>query len=102
MIDRLMVILEGKITQHALSTQVLDFEPLNGGSGGYKCKATTYFTANTFVDKNRTGEGLDHVTVFGRYEDAIVEVTPGEWRIRERIVKTFVSSLLNYYNLDLC
>lgn len=91
MIDRLMVILEGKTTQHALSTQILDFEPQKSTPGGYECKAITYFTANTFVDNNCTKGGLDHVTVYGRYEDSIVEVTPGEWRIRERIVKTFVS-----------
>jgi hypothetical protein len=91
MIDRLMVILEGKVTQHALSSQILDFEPSKDVPGAYECKAVTYFTANTFVDKNRTKKGLDHVTVFGRYEDLIVEITPGEWRIRERVVKTFVS-----------
>jgi hypothetical protein len=96
MIDRLMVILEGKITQHALSTQILDFEPSTHVIGAYNCKAITYFTANTFVDKNRTKEGLDHVTVFGRYEDSIVEVTPGEWRIHERTVKTFVSRRCEY------
>jgi hypothetical protein len=91
MIDRLMVILEGKVTQHALTTQILEFENLSGHTGGYECKAMTYFTANTFVDKNRTREGLDHVTVFGRYKDSIIEVTPGQWRIRSRVVKTFVS-----------
>jgi hypothetical protein len=96
LIDKLMVILEGKITQHALSTQILDFAPLNNSaasarSTNYECKATTYFTANTFVDENRTDEGLDHVTVYGRYEDRLVETTPGEWRIAERLVKTFVS-----------
>lgn len=102
MIDRLMVILEGKITQHALTTQILDFEPLKNGSPAYECKAVTYFTANTFVDKNRTRDGLDHVTVFGRYEDSIIEVSPGEWRIRTRIVKTFVSLCREYLGLKAC
>lgn len=96
MIDRLMVILEGKITQHALSTQILDFESSTNGSSRYTCKAMTYFTANTFIDKNREKDGLDHVTVLGRYEDTIIEISPGEWRIKERIVKTFVSLLYEY------
>ncbi|KIW02027.1 uncharacterized protein PV09_06533 [Verruconis gallopava] len=91
LIDKLMVILEGKVTQHALSTQTLDFVPANGRGAGYECRAVTYFTANTFVDENRTKEGLDHVTVYGRYEDQLVELLPGEWRITERKVLTFVS-----------
>jgi hypothetical protein len=95
MIDKLMVILEGKVTQHALSTQILDFEPMGNQAGPYLCKAMTYFTANTFIDKNRDKDELDHVTVLGRYEDTIIEVSPGEWRIKARIVKTFVSSWLS-------
>ena len=98
MIDRLMVILEGKITQHALSTQILDFDPNTSDSSSYICKAMTYFTANTFIDKNREKDGLDHVTVLGRYEDVIEEISPGEWRIRQRIVKTFVSA--SYWTLS--
>jgi hypothetical protein len=97
LIDKLMVILEGKVTQHALSTQILDFVPLNDTTAAkdttkYECKATTYFSANTFIEANRTEEALDHVTVYGRYEDRLVEVKPGEWKIKERLVKTFVSN----------
>jgi hypothetical protein len=100
LIDKLMVILEGKITHHALSTQILDFVPASHdksstSSTDYECKAITYFTANTFVDANRRNESLDHVTVYGRYEDRLLETSPGEWRIVERLVKTFVSHILS-------
>jgi len=88
-IERIKVILDGKITQHALSTQMLDFE--SDGKESWECKAVTYFTANTFVMANRDGQKVDHVSVFGMYRDRLVEEEPGKWKIVERTVKTFVS-----------
>lgn len=92
-LERITSILNGKVTQHALSTQILDFEAT--GTDSWDCNAITYFTANTFFGLGRDGNKLDHVSVFGRYEDQLVEVESGEWRIVKRVVKTFVSEILS-------
>ncbi|KAF2434407.1 hypothetical protein EJ08DRAFT_465726 [Tothia fuscella] len=76
LIKKLKVVLEGKSTQHALSTQRLTFH-----DDGKTCDALTYFTTNTFSE--REDGGLEHVTVFGYYEDKLVEGEEG-WRIVER------------------
>jgi hypothetical protein len=58
-LTRIKRILEGRQTQHALSTQRLTFEEGESkGKDGVICVAMTYFTANTFV----TGQDgvLDH------------------------------------------
>jgi hypothetical protein len=92
--ERIKGILDGRGTQHALSTQRLTFEEQKEGKG-VVCVALTYFTANTFV----TGDDgvLDHVSVYGWYDDRLVEVEEGEWRIVHRKVNTFVSSLVLYF-----
>jgi hypothetical protein len=82
-IEKINTVLEGKRTQHGLTTQRLDF-----GDDERVCNALTYFTANTFSEKD--GQLL-HVTVFGYYEDILEEVEVGEWRIVERKVNMFVS-----------
>jgi ketosteroid isomerase-like protein len=58
---RIKTILNGRRTQHALSTQRLTFEE---DGGKVVCVALTYFTANTFV----TGDDgvLDHVSFISR------------------------------------
>jgi hypothetical protein len=94
--ERIKRILDGRKTQHALSTQRLTFEEQNDG-GGVVCLAMTYFTANTFVTGD---EGvLDHVSVYGWYDDRLVEVEEGEWRIVHRKVNTFVSFTVLYFEL---
>jgi hypothetical protein len=82
-ISKIHTVLEGKSTQHGLTTQRLIFE-----DNAKVCNALTYFTANTFSQKD---EDLLHVTVFGYYEDRLEEVEAGEWRIVERKVNMFVS-----------
>jgi hypothetical protein len=87
-LERIQIILKGRITQHALSTQRLEFEEKDGK---VICQAFTYFTANTFT----TEEGeLNHVSVFGYYEDLLKETENGGWRIFERKVNSFVSFVL--------
>lgn len=82
-IEKINIVLDGKRTQHGLTTQRLTFE-----EDGKLCNALTYFTANTFSEND---QGLLHVTVFGYYEDRLKEVEAGQWRIVERKVNTFVS-----------
>lgn len=90
-LERIQIILEGRITQHALSTQRLEF--VGKKDEGVTCNAMTYFTANTFT----TEEGeLNHVSVFGYYVDKLYEVD-GKWLIYERKVNSFVSFFLLHY-----
>lgn len=95
-LERIQIILEGRITQHALSTQRLEFE--ENKVEGVICKALTYFTANTFTTEE-DGK-LNHVSVFGYYFDKLRE-TDGKWLIFERKVNSFVSSLFSYSVLAL-
>jgi len=94
-LERIAVILKGRITQHGLTTQRLEFEDDATVSGGKVCKAITYFTANTFTEGQSENGELDHVTVFGMYDDKLVEIEEGEWRIIERVVKTFHPRIQN-------
>jgi len=86
-LDRIDKVLKDKKTQHALSTQTLDFE-----DDGKICVAMTYFTANTFSE--REDGKLEHVSVFGWYDDRLLRGRDGEWRIKKRKVNTFVSFVL--------
>lgn len=91
-LERIQIILKGRITQHALSTQRLEF--VENKDEGVICNAMTYFTANTFT----TEEGaLNHVSVFGFYVDKLMEVD-GEWLIFERKVNSFVSCLSFFFD----
>lgn len=88
-LERIQIILEGRITQHALSTQTLEFCETQGEDCHEEvmCDATTYFTANTFT----TEEGkLNHVSVFGYYVDKL-RLVDGQWLIFQRKVNSFVS-----------
>ncbi|RDI81530.1 hypothetical protein Vi05172_g8475 [Venturia inaequalis] len=88
-LERIQIILEGRITQHALSTQRL--EVVGNEDEGVMCNAMTYFTANTFT----TEEGaLNHVSVFGYYVDRLREVD-GKWLIFERNVHSFHPRIKN-------
>jgi len=89
-LDRIQIILKDKTTQHALSTQRLEFEELEGR---LVCNAVTYFTANTFTTEE--DGGLGHVSVFGMYEDELCLVGDGQWRIFKRTVKTFHPRIKN-------
>jgi hypothetical protein len=87
-LERIQIILKGRITQHALSTQRLEFDEKDGK---VNCQALTYFTANTFTEED--GQ-LNHVSVFGYYEDLLYEVDGG-WKIFERTVKAFYPRIKN-------
>ncbi|QDS74944.1 hypothetical protein FKW77_004545 [Venturia effusa] len=88
-LERIQIILEGRITQHALSTQRLEFSEDEGEE--VVCDAMTYFIANTFTTED--GE-LNHVSVFGYYVDKLKEVG-GKWLIFERKVNSFHPRIKN-------
>ncbi|TID15250.1 hypothetical protein E2P81_ATG08316 [Venturia nashicola] len=94
-LERIQIILKGRITQHALSTQRLEFSETR--DEGVICNAMTYFTANTFTTEEG---GLNHVSVFGYYVDRLKEVD-GKWLVFERKVNSFVSILLWLFVLNL-
>jgi hypothetical protein len=79
---------KGKLTQHATSTQKLEF------TASHSCSATTYFTANTFFSMPQA-EGTDvaspmlHVSLFGCYQDVLIRINK-EWKIHKRVVKMHV------------
>lgn len=69
-------------TQHGLSTQIVNL------LANDKANTTSYFTAQHF------GGGVYYgqiYTAYGRYEDELVLVDSGKWRIRRRSLIYMVS-----------
>jgi SnoaL-like domain len=83
-IAKVETVLKDRKTQHALSTQKIEFQ--SDGSA----EVRTYFTANTFTT---AGEYM-HFQVFGYYQDRLVDEGDGKWRIMTRTVGTHVSTLI--------
>ena len=75
--------LEGLISQHSLTTQVVTLESETDAS------AVTYLQANFFGQGNLTGEV---VTDYGKYLDDFTFVQDVGWRVRNRTLVTLVSS----------
>lgn len=73
----------GLVTQHAISTTVVDF------SGISTANSTAYLTATYLGQSTLAGEALMY---YGKYEDEWVCDEAGQWRCRKRIVTPFVSS----------
>lgn len=100
-------VLEPVITQHQLTTQIIDVHATNtdpsengrGGGGMRTANATTYFQASHFGKGALKGEVY---TVFGRYEDSLVWVggeaegsgSGSGWRIQSKVESDIVSFLL--------
>jgi hypothetical protein len=80
---------KGRATQHALSTQKLEF------FGEKLCNASTYFSANTWgAIPTRPGDNaapqIFHLTMYGCYIDVLTKNDDGKWRIQKRGLKTHV------------
>lgn len=69
------------VTQETISTIVVDFLDESGPN------STAYLVANYFGTGNLTGQILN---VFGKYEDSWA-FEDGSWKIKKRILSTFVS-----------
>lgn len=63
-------------SQHMYGTQVVEIR-----HGGCEAAAVTYFTANQFGRGTYAGEVLYS---YGQYQDTLVRIPSGEWRIKER------------------
>ena len=79
------------ISQHALSTQVIEIE-----KGNRKARSVTYFTASQFGTGNKTGKVLYS---YAQYQDSWVKVGDEEWRIYQRNLVYMVISKLGFANL---
>ena len=80
----LLNILKESNTQHALTTQRIEFnKPVAEDGSHTRARAKTYFTANTF-------QGEDHTSVLGFYEDEVKKVS-GKWLISKRKLHLHVS-----------
>lgn len=74
--------LEGLISQHSLTTQVITLESETDAS------AITYLQGNFFGQGNLTGQVLNN---YGKYIDDLTFVQNVGWRVRNRTLVNFVS-----------
>lgn len=74
--------LRGLVTQHAISTTVVDF------SGTGTANSTAYLIATYLGQGTLAGQTLVY---YGKYEDEWVCDEAGEWRCRNRVLASFVS-----------
>lgn len=80
--------LTGFVTQHTLSTTVVEQTDLKGG-----VNSTAYLVANFLGQGNLTGSAA---FVYGRYLDAWIK-QKGQWRIKTRTLELLVSVLLDIF-----
>lgn len=84
----LVKMLTGFVTQHTLSTTVVEQTDRNGG-----VNSTVYLVANYLGQGNLTGSAA---YVYGTYLDAWTK-QKGEWRIKARTLDYFVSVLFDIF-----
>ena len=72
----------GKVTQHAISSTVVDTS-----SGATTPNSTSYVVATFLGQGNQTGTSL---ALYGKYLDSWVK-DEGAWRIKRRVLTLFVS-----------